>query len=109
MRPSHCARFDATAAELCRAARRPCLVPVLQQRTEGLLRQRQQTGNDILSQVQASIQRNLADQATLAVVARNCNLTVRTLQRKLAQAQSGQRCWTRCAGLPTTCSARPPA
>ena len=88
--PCHCARFDAALLALPVPHADPAMVPVLQQHAEGLLRQRQQTGNDILRQVQASIQRNLArDRATLAVVAEELGLTVRTLQRKLAQAQSG--------------------
>jgi len=87
---SHCARFDAALLSLPVPHADPGMVPILQQHADGLLRQRQPASTSILAQVQASIQRNLArDRATLAVVADELGLTVRTLQRKLAQAQSG--------------------
>lgn len=88
--PWHCARFDASLLALPVPHADPAMVPVLQQHAEGLLRQREQGAMDIVAQVQASIERNLAqDRATLAVVAQELGLTVRTLQRKLALAQSG--------------------
>lgn len=86
----HCARFDASLLALPVPHADPAMVPVLQRHAESLLRQRMQSAPGIAAQVHASIQRNLAqDRATLAVVAEELGLTVRTLQRKLAETQSG--------------------
>lgn len=87
--PENCARFDAALLSLPVPNADVGLYPVLQQHAEALLQQklRQQERDDVVTQVRASIARNLAqDNARLGAVALDLGLNQRTLQRKLADA-----------------------
>jgi AraC-like DNA-binding protein len=67
------------------------MYPVLQQHAEQLLleKQRSQQDGSIIAQVRATIVKNLAqDRVRLPMIAQDLNLTQRTLQRKLREANT---------------------
>ncbi len=89
--PHHCAEFPAILLTLPVPNADVGLYPVLQQHAEQLLRQKagSQAGAGIVAQVAAVIAQNLSqDRARVAQVAQDLNLTPRTLQRKLSDADT---------------------
>lgn len=89
--PHHCAEFPAILLTLPVPNADVGLYPVLQQHAEQLLRQKvgSQAGAGIVAQVASVIAKNLSqDRARVAQVAQDLNLTQRTLQRKLNDADT---------------------
>ena len=84
-------RFDAALLERAIPNADVSLYPVLQQHAEQLLQEKQRSLQDgsIISQVRATIVKNLAqDRVRLPLIAQDLNLTQRTLQRKLREAHT---------------------
>lgn len=89
--PHNCAEFPAVFLTLPVPNADVGLYPVLQQHAEQLLREkiRAQADAGIVAQVGAVIAKNLSqDRARLSLVADDLNLTQRTLQRKLSEANT---------------------
>lgn len=90
--PAHLAAFDAALLAMPVPNADITLYPVLQQHAERLLQhriQRAEAGHGIAARVQAAIIRKLAhDRVRLAQVARELDMSARSLQRKLAEADT---------------------
>ena len=88
---ANCARFDSALLSLPVPNADVGLYPVLQQHAEHLLQAKLRTQGDvgIVAQVRASIASRLAqDRASLPLIAQDVNLSTRTLQRKLSNADT---------------------
>lgn len=88
---ANCARFDAALLDLPVPNADVGLYPVLQQHAEQLLQAKLRSQGDagIVAQVRAGIARHLAhDRASLSLIAQGLNLSPRTLQRKLNEANT---------------------
>ena len=89
--PMNSASFDAALLSWPVPNADVSMYPVLQQHAEGLLRAKNQAQGDkgIVALVRANIIASLTqDRAKLALIAKELNLTQRTLQRKLSEAGS---------------------
>ncbi|MBQ5962489.1 AraC family transcriptional regulator [Massilia sp. ZL223] len=86
--PSNAAHFDAAILSLPVPNADVSLYPLLRQHAERLLGERAQ-GGGVVEQVRAAVLRRLPNNGVrLAVVAEDLGMSVRTLQRKLAEAGS---------------------
>ena len=86
--PAHAAHFDAAILSLPVPNADVSLYPVLRQHAERLLGERALAG-DVVEQVRAAVLRRLPNSGVrLALVAQDLGMSVRTLQRKLAEAGS---------------------
>jgi len=88
---SNCARFDAALLALPVPNADVGLYPVLQQHAEQLLQKKLRVQGEagIVARVRASIANHLAqDRASLPLIAQHLNLSQRTLQRKLSDADT---------------------